>query len=180
MLHTFLWLFTEPYISLAANSVELGITCHYFLWWIMLQFLHQFFAVHQQREPVAVFCGFSEISGSTVGWGGLICFCLKHLSHYAHGVFIWETKKLAMLLRMGLFSSPPNNILFAPRKYFAQRKKKFFFSIFKGENVWNVVMNNWLSNDWVKSILLPPLQLNTHLWRTSHGVEKKKKKKKLI
>lgn len=59
--------------------------------------------------------------------GGLICFCLKHLSHYAHGVLTWETTKLAMLLRMGLFSSPPNNILFAPRKYFAQRKKKIFF-----------------------------------------------------
>lgn len=68
-----------------------------------------------------------------------------------------------------IFYLPLENILH-------RGKKKFFFSIFKGENVWNVVMNNWLSNDWVKSILLPPLQLNTHLWRTSHGVEKKKKK----
>lgn len=78
-------------------------------------------------------------SGGEGGW--LICFCLKYLSCYAHGVIIWETTKLAMLLRMGLFSSPPNNILFAPRKYFRLREKFFFFFfffIFKGENIWNV------------------------------------------
>ena len=84
----------------------------------------------------------SRVHGGGVG-RGLICFCLKYLSCQAHGVLTWETTKLAILLRM--FSSPANNILFAPRKYFWLREK-IFFSFSREKTSGMLVITNWIIN----------------------------------